>query len=216
MDFIALAARPLALGIPGNDGPHAVNFILNHYSIEYWESTCPAGEGVEYFSEDFRNTHNAERIDSFQLMRDERDWIVWRRNLVIYGPQWSFKHVGVSIIQYNNSTANRFAAFFEPEQDNEMQVQDMWAFLVGRAEQYPFAEQTGANGIFRGNFQHWPNSQYFMPWEPPGNNSNSFGRWIVRESGRDIPDLFGVFPGRQFPVDVRNNGGWSAPELNNP
>jgi hypothetical protein len=146
-------------------------------------------------------------IGGFQLLRDEEnDWVILKKTLGL----WRLKDVNVAYIDfdYKSPIGDRFAAFYEPEYfDNSYQVLQMWEYLKASAAQYPFAEQTSSRGQFDGNIQKWPNSEYFLP---PGNNSNSFARWIVKEKANvEVPDLWGVFPGSdlpEFPSYSSSNG----------
>jgi RHS repeat-associated protein len=219
LDFIALAARPI--GESASADLKDVNLLMSHLSIEYWVSPCPAEEGVERFSVEYRNiVKGSDVIDSVELLRDDRNWYAWKK-FSAYGETsisyyWAELKVGVSVIAFNTSRANRFMAVFGPAGNNKDRVKEMWQFVKDRARNYPFGEQSVAEGRepqkggFRGSFRNWPNSKYFFP---PGNNSNSFARWIVTEMNLPIPDLFASFPGRHLPTRVSSDWSSKSPVL---
>jgi hypothetical protein len=76
----------------------------------------------------------------------------------------------------------------------EDEINKKWSEIWGFAKRYPFAEQPG----FDGNFKNWPNSLYELP---PGNNSNTFIRYLVRKSGLKMVEMPGDHPGAKMPRD---------------
>ncbi len=122
--------------------------------------------------------------------------------------------VEVSIIR-RGSDSTRFIAFYqpgEPGRDNERQVENMWNVLIENARNYQYAEQAvGEEVVFRGNFQHWPDSRYM---NPPENNSNTFARWMANLTGQLIPDLYtgSAFPGAHLPIQYDGNNYFEDPQ----
>ena len=201
LDFIALAARPI-IGSPTSLG------FGQHLSVEYWESDCNVGKGKEYNTKSFLNKYksfNLRLTAGVELVPDGRSWkstVRGGRNST--GP-WRSVNVDVSIIQFE-STGIKFMVFYEPESLSSIQtdkqkreVKRMWDRIAQLANSYPYAEKSGFNAA-----QRWPQSLYELP---PGNNSNTFGRWLVRKSGNAVPNLSGVFPGADMPRQ-KNSSAW--------
>ena len=192
-DFIALAGRPID-PLPTSAG------FAQHYSIEYWESDCPAGIGKEWNTEEFTEkmkVFNPKRTAGVELLAEAGKWKARVRAGDARHSKWKVQDVTLSTIKFT-STGIKFAAFYEPDglldkdknkrDEQKRKVKKMWNKIKQLANDYPFA------GIDR-----WPQSRYFLP---PGNNSNTFGRWIVKESGNSVPNLSGTFPGADSPSKV--------------
>ncbi len=102
------------------------------------------------------------------------------------------------------SQANQVIELFKnvPNHNPPQDVKTKWDSVVQNAKNYKFAEQGGTN--FKGVFTNWPNSKYKMPGEgSPLNNSNTFIRTIVSESGLTMIELDGEHPGTNKPVPVK-------------
>ena len=212
LDFIAMAARPLQ-GFPR---PYR---YFNHASIEYWDSICRARIGVEHVSDEFRRTAlgriggYATRLAGVELLQDN-NWSIWDPPMSSgrSGRGWQVSDIGISVIR-EASDGIRFAAVYEPARNNVRAVRRMWNRILDNARRYRWAEHN-PNGSqaerLRLNhvFSRWPNSRYQLP---PGNNSNTFGREMLRQVGLRDPNLSGRLPGRMFASNINNWWGNQVP-----
>ena len=76
---------------------------------------------------------------------------------------------------------------------NAADVQEKWATIIGIANTYSWAEQSGFS---TGNiFTQWPQSMY----KSLQTNSNTFVRYLVTTSGLTMVEMDGSHPGNDTP-----------------
>jgi RHS repeat-associated protein len=144
-------------------GVQSTGGTMGHYSVEYWETTCSIEVGT-YASNVTMKKLGATRKDGWELRMDP-DWKLQKQT-------GGFEDVWISVI-HNSGKGTQHIIVYD---SNPNEAQTQWDTVANNAKQYAYAEQVG----FNGRFAHWPNSQYQLP---PGNNSNTFGRWLVTTSG---------------------------------
>ena len=190
LDFIALAGRSVAL-------PVSLGF-LQHYSVELWESICPIPKDKEYKYASFIDKWefaSVDRTDGVELLVDERLWRAEVRGA--RANRWRSVTFKMSYISFNDFDGKKFKLAYQPafkNGSNANEVRKKWREIANAAKSYPYAENDGFSTP-----RNFPDSRYFLP---PGNNSNTFVRWLLKEVGIDLPNLSGVFPGAHMPKDV--------------
>ena len=192
LDFIALAGRSLGFT------PYSFGF-LQHYSVELWESICPIPKDKEYKYASFIDKWefaSVDRTDGVELLVDRKRWRAEVRGA--RSSRWRSVTFNMSYISFSNRPeGEKFKLAYQPafkNGSNANEVRKKWREIVNAAKSYPYAENDGFSTP-----RNFPDSRYFLP---PGNNSNTFVRWLLKEVSIDLPNLSGVFPGAHMPKDV--------------
>jgi RHS repeat-associated protein len=186
-DFIAVSDRP----VKGTLG------LFYHYSVQYWISCDNPELNTEYDIEKWLKKNVAKKRESTELLADE-GWKVWRLK---GGTKWKLEDTKVSLIYYSDS-GTKFAAIYK---GTPQQVKQQWAKVIQQAKGYKYAEQPGFNGAFK----NWPNSRYDVGDDV--NNSNTYIRDIVKNSGMTMKELGGSHPGRNSPQPIPDDYGGQKP-----
>jgi hypothetical protein len=210
-DFIAVGRTTVEfdVGFP-NVG------VNQHANLLYFESDCEIPEDEEFEEDSFITDWafaNVSLEDSVELIAHFDDWEVEKRSRhehdrVNVGDGWHTEAYTVSVIEFGNNEWETMMVSYQPSISNSypgqspsqqrQDVQDKWDDeIIEAAESYGYAEQTGYN--LTSENSNFPDSKYFFP---PGNNSNTFIRWLVDESDISMPNLSGTFPGASTPQDV--------------
>jgi hypothetical protein len=104
--------------------------------------------------------------------------------------------VGISGIRSKLGAANRFIVVKECAK-----IED-WNGIQNNAENYPYAELF--DNLEQGqNLRQWPHSKYEFP---PGNNSNTFVREMLKSAEIPIPDFMNTseHPGAYYASPVND------------
>jgi hypothetical protein len=210
LDFIAVGSRPLGniLGtLFGGNGMPA-----NHASLEYFEEDR---DGTFKDNDEFSGSpQGANRNKTVELLQYPNHgqppygWVKegWRDAPGRNGRQYrrSIETVGISGISSKPGTAERFIVVKECAKAND------WDEIMESANNYPFAELF--DDLEQGqDLKRWPNSKYELP---PGNNSNTFIREMLKSAGIQIPDFMNTtqHPGAYFASSVHDHR--DAPRYN--
>jgi hypothetical protein len=193
LDFIALGTRPI---------DHVIGTISkgSHYSIAFFKTGCkvkqwfdqtiegidtpmafmaPNGEAVIYPTSMFRippyQKFAVEKVASMELLR-EGGWFARGFN----GKQFKTLPVDISIIVHSDSAKFYFPIY----EGTDAQVAKKWKEIESLAENYKYAEQTGANDKFDGQFKKWPWSRYenYIIDGLSVTNSNTFVQYLVAQA----------------------------------
>ena len=206
LDFIAFAYR--AIIIPD------IGFV-RHSLIVHWESDCEIPDDKEFENGTFQNDWafaNVSEIDSVELIGVFPTNALWQADRrarhqgdgrTSTAERWITEPYGVSIIEQGGFDWDTLKVAYQPSisssslSQQKQDVGNKWQEVVQHAGSYPYAEPIGS---VRGQRPiNFPDSKYFLP---PGNNSNSFARWVLTEASIPIPNLTGFFPGAYLPSDV--------------
>jgi hypothetical protein len=76
---------------------------------------------------------------------------------------------------------------------NAEDIKSKWDTIIGIAESYPWAEQSGFS--IGNTFRQWPGSMY----KSVQTNSNTFVRHLVTTSGLTMVEMDGAHPGNDTP-----------------
>jgi hypothetical protein len=109
--------------------------------------------------------------------------------------------VRISYIEPRGSGNDHIAIYADrdhPGHDAEAQ----WETIKRAATTYRYAEQLPLPTQLR----NWPNSWYKLPWQDPGNNSNTFAREMARAIGRDADVIGGNLAGAFWPGNIPDPG----------
>jgi hypothetical protein len=173
LDFIAVGRRD----VKGTGG------MFTHLSIAFFKSSRKARD--RFYKSAFQQKDSTfSRIQGLELLASSgwRAKCAWEESYSFLG-RFHYKviegeeNVVVSVIRYDEE-----AAFYMTVFDSKS-AKGRWDTILQLAKQYKYAEQADGNGYpvqFSGKFKNWPRSEYCLP---PGNNSNTFIRWILREAG---------------------------------
>ena len=199
LDFIAVGSRLVDRFVVGTVGRR------RHFTIEYWKSECPAGEGVKWNREEFVKSRSRPQPGikrSVELLTTEKDWRAWQPQQRRFGITWTRVVAPISHIVYGAADSDEFVAIYEPEGrestgENADRVERAWKILKRRADRHGYAEpqepQPGSS------LTNWPNSLY----QPFGNNSTTFARWLVQQGGYSWPNNLGGLSGNSTSQAVR-------------
>ena len=185
--FIAISSR--LVNICGNQW-------FGHLSIERWEpipsipstAIIELQQGVQYTTFELLRS-GYSRTGAWELLKngDGGDWVVQR---CFFGVPSGIIFVDISTIHARSRATEHVIVVYKSDVSSE------WGRVSANATTYGFAEQSGFNGVF----QHWPNSRYELP---PGNNSNTFIRWLAAVSSIPlIEPPVRLHPGRSSPQNL--------------
>ncbi len=169
---------------------------IKHLSLEYWKSKC--AQGVNYKFDPGEYQAGGTSIDDVIDLHPDNDWRYVSDSL--NGPIES--SLLISTILHPAEQANNYVVVaFEPTQGSgvdDLTVEIKWNAIVNTARQYPYAEWHPIDKS--SSTQKWPNNQY----QPLGNNSNTFVRWVASILAIPIPANVGSTIGRNSPQRLSN------------
>ena len=165
----------IAVGTRNIKGPIGYMNDCNHMSLEYWEGCMPSTEvdrpgNVWKKAELEKKTKNSAK-DYIQLQREvifgryELHWPYQRREWVM---------IPTSRIE-DKSEAKKFNVRGIGQSGTLLSI---WRELKRKGHSYEYALDTGEEAIPPSK---WPKVKYFLPTHSPGNNSNTFIRWLIGE-----------------------------------
>jgi RHS repeat-associated protein len=207
-DFIALNSH----GVSGMN-----SFPLAHYSLEYWSTKCDPPLLQELGSSwEENNAPPARFLHSIELEPDDKWVLRWTTRMLETGPDTrrppkyvTRSHSAPIILSGIDADQSKhlydFAALFEGDASS---VGAKWRTVTNVGYAYPYAEPLPLDRLspaFKRHYtpQRWPNSEYLVF----GNNSNTFIRYIIANSGLPAIELSGIHPGNMSPVP---NTRWAA------
>jgi RHS repeat-associated protein len=179
-DFVAVGDRWVTF-LPG---------IARHMSIEFYEERCPQSpEGRRFTNRTVPD--GARRTGQYELLVQSHTYrhFFWYRPRPNDPPIRTFVWDHVSEV-LSSSDATDQIVIYSDFQNARPDAARRWQDIVRAAQAYPYAEHPVGPTL-----QNWPNSKYRLPWENPGNNSNTFAREMARVTGRNADILGGNHPG---------------------
>jgi len=178
-DFIAEADKPAFVD----------NDWVYHYSLEYWQSADKKWEGhgpivvgtpdnqesIELWERAAKGT--AKWLHSVELHADGPWYVTYSE--VILGFR-CVTDVGIVAVSYvdvdkDKGKATRFRELYWDKDPKK--VKEKWDLIMEKAMAYKYAEKK--EPLSSDDIKRWPNSYY----NPFGNNSNTFVRTVVTDSG---------------------------------
>lgn len=192
----------------------AVSWPFYHYAIEKIEGCCPKrGEETSYSDTINEETTSEGKVELLNITGFTAE--NYRRKRL--GPphrtikfKWGWQRVslspnGISFVHYDvyEKSSRKFVNVFDGKPS---EVKKKWKTIISLAKSYAYAEQGTSGERIEprdAKFTRFPKSLY----NAFGNNSNTFVRTIVTDSGVGMQELSGWHPGNQRPDP--NGFNWS-------